>query len=324
MTRIVHPRGASRTFPLWLALALAVLVSTIRSAEPKAPLFRSQPDPQVKTEMVGELRYHSFTSRVFGNRRTLRVLLPPGYDEEANQRRRYPVPSLNDGQNLFDASTSLFNPFEWQVDETLARLYEKQRVPPLIVVGIDSADRRLRPKEYLPYPDEYLEPPEPDPQGKQYPRFLVEEVMPFINGRYRTQTAPESTGLGGSSYGATAALHTVIRRPGVFGRLLLESPALYISDYQLLQDARRCEHWPGKIYLGVGTHETDREDWNQEAVQQVRELKAILEQAGLGDDRLLLVVEEGARHDERAWAGRFPTAIKFLFGKIPTTQWREE
>ncbi len=139
--------------------------------------------------------------------------------------------------------------------------------------------------------------------------------MPFINSLYRTEAGPEHTGLGGSSYGATIALYTVIARPGVFGRLLLESPALYVSDNQLLRDSRQCEQWPGRIYLGVGTSETDREEWNQEAVQQIRDLQSILGQAGLGPDRLRVFIEEGAKHDERAWAGRFPVALQFLFGK---------
>ena len=42
-------------------------------------------------DVVGDLRLHQFESRVFGNVRTLRVLVPPDYDAPTNRTRRYPV-----------------------------------------------------------------------------------------------------------------------------------------------------------------------------------------------------------------------------------------
>ena len=41
----------------------------------------------------------SFTSRVFGNTRSVRVLVPAGYDAPAQRTRRYPALYLNDGQH---------------------------------------------------------------------------------------------------------------------------------------------------------------------------------------------------------------------------------
>ena len=73
---------------------------------------------------AGDLRLHEFRSRIFRNSRFLRVWLPPGYDDPANAARHYPVLYLNDGQNLFEASTS-FTGVEWQVDETSERLVAK-------------------------------------------------------------------------------------------------------------------------------------------------------------------------------------------------------
>jgi len=292
-------------------LAFAIQLALLVPGNP------AQVTPEVAStpSVVGDLRFHQFTSQVFGNTRMLRVLLPPSYDEEANKTWRYPVLYLNDGQNLFDAGTSIFNPLEWQVDETVARLLREDKIEPLIIVGIDNAGKRLRPKEYLPYVDTDLQPPEPDPQGRKYPSFLVEEVMPFINAEYRTKIGPENTGLGGSSYGGLIALHTVISRPGVFGRLLLESASLYVSDNQPLKDSRRCANWPARVYLGIGTGETEREDWNAEAVAHIRQLEKILQEAGLDNNRLLVVVAADAQHNEAAWAARLPTALEFLDGK---------
>jgi enterochelin esterase-like enzyme len=69
--------------------------------------------------------------------------------------------------------------------ETVDELVSSGRIEPIIVVGIDNAGRRLRPREYLPYPDDTRSPPEPDPQGKLYPLFLLNEVIPFVEARYR-------------------------------------------------------------------------------------------------------------------------------------------
>ena len=123
-----------------------------------------------------------------------------------------------------------------------------------------------------------------------------------------------ATGLGGSSYGAVSALYTSLVKPGTFGRLLLESPSLYVGNQFLLRKARSAARWPSRIYLGVGTRETSRTDWNEETVANVRRLEAILRGRGFGPRRLKVVVEEGGTHSERAWAGRFGAAMSFLFG----------
>jgi len=87
---------------------------------------------------AGDLRLHEFRSRFFRNTRFLRVWLPPGYDDAENSIKFYPVLYLNDGQNLFEPSTS-FTGVEWQVDETAERLIREGQIPPMIVVEIDNA-----------------------------------------------------------------------------------------------------------------------------------------------------------------------------------------
>jgi hypothetical protein len=100
----------------------------------------------------------------------------------------------------------------------------------------------------------------------------------------------------------------------MFGRLLLESPSLYVGRSHLLRMARKAERWPHRVYLGVGTKETGRDHWNLETVGNVVKLERILRRAGLGDRRLRLRVEEGATHSEGAWAGRLAEALTFLYG----------
>lgn len=269
---------------------------------PPAGVIRSE-------SATGDLRLHEFRSRIFRNTRFLRVWLPPGYDDPANADKSYPVLYLNDGQNLFESATS-FTGIEWQVDETGDRLIREGVIQPMILVGIDNAGR-ARIREYMPHRS--LNPMMMRAHGTRYPAFLFKEVMPFLARNYRVATGPENTGLGGSSLGALIALYTVAVRPGVIGRLMLESPSLWASNRQLIRQSRGVLRWPERIFLATGTAEAGRKDKDQSMVDDVRELAAILRRAGLDESRLRLVVDEGANHHESAWARRFPEALAFLF-----------
>lgn len=250
---------------------------------------------------VGELDILPFRSDVFAAARSLRILLPPGYRLPANKERRYPVLYLNDGQDLFGACTDK----EWRVDRTVAALIREHRIPPIIVVGIDHG-HRARAKEYLPWGDETLQPPEPDAAGKYYPAFLLDEVVPFVESRYRISKGAAHRVLGGSSYGAGIALFTAMERPGSFAGLLLESPSLSADNYHLLRNAEVVHVWPRRIYIGTGTV--------REPLQDVRRLEALLRNKGVaGAGRLLVRVQQGAMHNEKYWAQRLPEALRFLF-----------
>jgi predicted alpha/beta superfamily hydrolase len=275
---------------------------------------QTTPEPQNvirASSATGDLRIHEFKSRIFRNQRFLRVWLPPEYDEARNLDRRYPVFYLNDGQNLFEPMTS-FTGVEWQVDETADRLIHEGAIAPMVFVGIDNAaEDRLR--EYMPHRS--FRPMRLRVQGARYPDFLTQEVMPFVARNYRVASGPENTGLGGSSLGALIALYTAIARPGLIGRLLLESPSLWAANRQLIREGRRIKNWPERVFLACGTAEAGRADKNQSVVDDVREMAGILRRAGLDEKRLRVVIEEGAPHSESAWARRFPEALAFLYGK---------
>lgn len=261
--------------------------------------------------VVGELHLYKFQSKIFRNTRYLRVWLPPGYHDAENSDLHYPVFYLNDGQNLFEGGTS-FTGVDWQVDEAADRLIREGKMPATIFVGIDNAGKD-RAREYLPY--RTLNPPVFRPQGKRYPEFLLTEVMPFIGEHYRVARGPENTGLGGSSLGAIAPLFTVMDRPGIFGRLLLESPSLFVSQRRLLKYSRAFRSWPERIFLAIGTREVGRPDKDREAVNDVRELERVLRRSGWGDDRLQVKIDQGGIHSEGDWARRFPEALSFLLPK---------
>lgn len=254
---------------------------------------------------------HDIPSLYLGATRRITVWLPPGARRRI-QRERYPVLYLNDGQNLFDPARS-FAGNTWRAAEIAEQLVRRRRIPPVIIVGIDHGALR-RAREYLPVEDE-RNPFARRPLGREYAEFVTREVMPFIARTYPIARGTATTGFGGSSYGAMSALYTALLKPGIFGRLLIESPSLYVGRGYLLRMARAAKRWPARVYLGVGTMETQVEDWNHTTVRNVLLLERALRRSRLGPRRLRVRVEEGATHTESAWAARLPEALEFLFGK---------
>jgi len=261
--------------------------------------------------VTGDLRIHTFESKIFSNKRKIRVFLPEGY---RRSKRDYPVLYLNDGQNLFDPATAQGGGLEWGVDETVLSLLRLRRVEPLIIVGIDNAGKRERANEYLPWEDIYLSPPQKNPKGAKYPDFVTEEIMPFVEKRYRIKRGAEFTGIGGSSYGALISLYTALEKPEIFGRVLLESPSFYVDGARILKISETSEKFPARVYLGVGTNEMgkkncDPNDETHEAVTDVRRLEKTLKEK----TAVKVVVEACATHSEIAYGRRFTEALEFLF-----------
>jgi predicted alpha/beta superfamily hydrolase len=278
---------------------------------PVVVLGQDQQTPCVPS-VQGDLRLHQLTSKIFNNTRTIRVLLPAGYEAPENKDRRYPVLYMLDGQNLFDVCTG-YGHQEWKIDETMKELDAQKVVPDLIIVGVDNAQER-RAYEYLPYKDFVGDPNMGEPAGKQFPDFLVNEVLPYIDANYRTLRGYDNTGIGGSSYGGVAALYALMAKPNTFGYGLIESPIFWIGMGQLVRDTSPFCAAPRKIFMAFGENEIDSPVMQAKNVSLLRQVANNLQAAGYDDTNLKVVIEPGARHNEAAWARRFPAAIKFLFG----------
>lgn len=277
----------------------------------------SSPYPVPHGTDSASFRVHRFVSGVFGDVRYLRVYLPDGYDRPENANRRYPVLYMNDGQTLFESMPEPEHA-SWRVESTVSSLVKKGVIPPLIVVGIDNGGP-MRAHEYLPYPYPYINPPELAPAGRRYPDFLVREVMPFINSSYRTLTDPSHTAIGGSSFGGLSAAFTVMAKPGVFGRVLIESPTFFVDHEHIFRDVRYVSQWPERVYMGVGTNEGARRTCPDSAhpqgiVRDVQQFASMLRDAGVDSSRIKVVITPCATHNADAWAARLPAALTFLFG----------
>ena len=182
--------------------------------------------------------------------------MPPGYDAAENRARRYPVLYMLDGQNLFDACLSDVSHHEWTLDETVYQSGERKKIPAMIVVGVDHAGKD-RAHEYLPYKDYVGNPDMAEPAGKRFPDFMTSEVMPLIDGKYRTLQGHPNTAIGGSSYGGVATLYALMAKPIHFGYGLIESPTMWVGMGQLVRDTSPLIAMPEKVFVAFGGKEAD-------------------------------------------------------------------
>ena len=258
--------------------------------------------------LTGNIKRHrAFPSRILGNRRDVLVYLPRGYRRLS--RRRYPVLYLHDGQNIFDAATS-FSGVEWSMDETAERLIKEDLIEPLIVVAAANMGEE-RVHEYAPTRGVIDAKAKRKKRSKglarKYGQFLMDELKPYIDRKYRTNPDPEFTGLGGSSLGGLVTLAIGILYPQAFRRLMVMSPSIWWDDFAIYRLVDSIEQKPPlKIWLDTGTAEPG---W-----EQARELLNRLVEKGWKPHKDLQYMEaQGAGHSEGAWAGRVEPALRFLF-----------
>jgi len=289
----------------WAAFLFLVLRST-------QMLAQTPPAKPCAPTVVGTVETFELKSTVFDNTRTVRVFLPPGYGDAGNRDRHYPVLYMFDGQNLFDACLAYDHVHEWQVDETVTRLTGEGKIEPLIVVGLDNAGEK-RAFEYLPWRDNIQNPGGPPTAGMRLPEFLIKEVMPVIEARYRIAKGRENTAIGGSSYGGIAALYVGLDAPIVFGKVLAESPVLWVGNGQLARETSVLAVGPIKAFMGYGGKEADIPGVNEAEVKMIHVVESNLKNAFYSPSEVKFVFDPDAHHNEEAWAKRLPEALVFLF-----------
>jgi len=263
-------------------------------------------------------RHPDFPSR-FVEPRHIEVWLPPGYDPAGDTQ--YPVVYMHDGQNLFDPPRSLSGA-DWGIDATLVRLVQADQTQAAIVVGVWCMEQRVL--EYM--PQKALSSPEAvqrfaqvfggEPWSDNYLRFLVQEVKPFVDERYRTLPARESTSVMGSSMGGLASLYALCEYPEVFAGAGCVSTHWPAGDGLVLDYLRRALPPPGthRFYFDYGTETLDAE-YEPYQVQADEVMRA----AGYrqGHDWITRKFP-GAEHSERSWRERVHLPLLFLLeGRTP-------
>lgn len=262
-----------------------------------------------KGTLTGDIRRHTVPSQILGEREIL-VYLPPGYSPADNWR--YPLALLQDGQNIFDAQSSVFG-VEWGVDEAAERLIADQKMKPTVLVAVYNSDNRIA--EYTPFPD----PEHGGGEAPLYRAFIVEELLPFLEKEYSLTTQAEERAIIGSSLGGLVSLYLGWEGQRIFGKIGALSPSLWWARRSFLTGMAGdpTPKYRPQIWLDAGTLESDT-DLNgngvPDLIDDLRTLRAILLYHGYVEGEDLLYREvEGAHHDEDAWSKRIDQVLTFFF-----------
>ena len=250
--------------------------------------------------ITGNVKYHpSFKGKNILPRDII-VWLPPGYDSLPD--KKYPVLYMQDGQNIFDPSTSSFG-IDWQIDETADSLIKENSIGEIIIVGIyNTYKRRI----------EYSR----SDTGYFYMKFIVDELKPFIDSNYRTFRDRKNTAVCGSSLGGLISFMLLWEYSDIFSKAACFSPAFKIDSTYNLDFVTPVESYSGpkkaiKIYIYNGGV-----DLEAELQPGVDEMIAALKDKGYELDKdILWIKDNSAGHNEAAWAKKVYQFLEFFFPK---------
>lgn len=224
------------------------------------------------------------------------VYIPPNYTET---KVNYPVIYMHDAQNLFDDKTSFVG--EWEVDETLNKLY-KETGKSFIVVGIENGGEK-RIEEYTPWKHKKYG----GGKGAIYIDFLATTLKPYIDKNYRTKPEAENTAIIGSSLGGLISFYGGLKHPEIFGRIGALSTSFWFSDKVNDFAKENGNQKNSKIYFLVGGKEGNT------MVPDTKNMANLLEDLGFPKENIKTKVVADGKHTESFWKGEFLETITFLF-----------
>jgi enterochelin esterase-like enzyme len=300
---------------LTMVLRLTLFINLLILGIPgEATLKAEAPTQACKSTVTGTLEMVPFESKVYGDKRRMRVWLPTGYSSSKTSAKRYPVLYLFDAQDLFDRCTSRPGQDEWHVDEILTDLIARKAVQPLIVVGIDNSGPGHREDEYSRYSAMADAP-------QKLSAFMTIEVLPLIDLRYRTINDRTHRSVGGASLGSLAALTLLLDQPDTFGLGLLESTSLQNGNGRVLQETSPLVQGPLRVSIGVGTTEVPPAEaaahgfpyFDDAFVAMSRTLAGNMKKSSMNHPEVKLTVQQGGQHQSKYWSERFGPAVSFLF-----------
>jgi predicted alpha/beta superfamily hydrolase len=247
------------------------------------------------------------------------VLLPPTYEEQPN--RRYPVVVAQDGQSMWSTSTDPFG--VWNLDTTLDQLFEIGAVDELIVVAVETAERRL--ERLSPFPD----PHHGGGDGPSHLRAIVDGLLPEIDRRYRTRPGRESRAALGSSMGGLFSFWAAWKRPEVFGKAACLSSSFWWAQRRLVREVQLGTTPDPRPFLyvdsGVAMSAGETDPSARDGFHHTRSmLRALVRHGYVPGQDLYRLTFAGQRHDAAAWAARIAIPLQLLFPPPPTAEVPDE
>jgi enterochelin esterase-like enzyme len=216
--------------------------------------------------------------------RTLRIYLPPGYNEVLS----YPVLYCQDGEQFFNFG---------RLATALTAGILDDGLEPAIAVGVDVR-AATRTSEYAPEGERHA----------AYMRFFAEELLPFVESLYPVRRTPGERIAAGDSLGGTVSLHLALAYPHLFGNVLSLSGAFFDRTQRQLEAFHDLSRL--RIHMLVGLDETAvvTERGTFDFVAANRRTKALLEQRGAR----LTYDEKPGKHLWGFWQQELPAILRLF------------
>jgi len=239
-------------------------------------------DPEAPQGSVDEI---IFDGTAFG-RRNVALYLPARY----RRTRRYALLVVHDGHDYMRYAS---------LRTILDNLIHRREIPELIVALTSSPNRLV---EYA--------------NDERHAKFIADELVPNLERTLPLEGRPQSRCLMGASFGAVAALTTAWRRPGYFGRLLLQSGSFAFTDIgdrnyrgplfdPIVQFMNTFRAEPKavaeRIFMSCGTYES--------LIYENRSLVPMLTGTGME----VRYVEARDGHNWENWRDRLRDGLSWLF-----------
>lgn len=190
-------------------------------------------------ERKGRLETHEIESAKLGAKRRIDVYVPAGYDASAE---RLPVVYVPGGKDAIEQG-GLPNVLDHLVGGT---------APAMIVVFVHPQ----------PPPAPGTQPP--DDLVKRLSESLADEVVPFVDGRYRTRAERSARALVAAGFAGYEALDAAFRRSEAFGRVSTQSAFMLTEGLKELMAVIEKSAAAPSVSLEWSTYDlrAEHEGWN--------------------------------------------------------------
>jgi gluconolactonase len=249
----------------------------------------------------GKVTQHSWTSKIYpGTVRDYWVYVPAGYDAQ----KPACVMVFQDGGGMVSETGG------WRVGVVLDNLIHKRELP--VIVGI-FVNPGILPAGSPNQQNRYNRSYEYDALGDRYARFLVEEILPEVAGRYNLSKDPNDRAIAGSSSGGIAAFNAAWNRPDAFRRVVS-----FIGSYTNLRGGdrlasliRKTEPKPLRVFVQDGSNDQNIYSGNWFLANQ--EISSALEYAGY--ESRFVAGTEG--HNAKHGGAILPDALRWVWKDHP-------
>lgn len=244
--------------------------------ELRMPQWIGQPEiDDPSTVVAGEVSVETVPSRALGGSRRVWFYRPPSYS--ASNDALYPVVYILDGSNYVE---------RMDVPRILDRLIAHKRIPPVIAVFSEPADRQ----------EEYS-------RNANWRAFVTTELVPLVDKRFRTFPAPDHRVILGSSLAGYGAVDLAIEFPSIFGLCAVIAPPTQTASLVANQTKAKTSALSIRFFVLGGLYDP--------MIDGARRLRTTLD--GVNAAVTYLEVPEG--HSTETFRGHIDEALKAL---LPT------